>query len=157
MLKIISNHPLKLFKKTAFSSLASSENSVYLGREIKSLKTFTEEDVRKFSELTGDFNPIHWDKEFCKGTIFGKPIVHGFLASSQIPSLAASSFIGCIYMSQTLQFKAPVYIGEEIRTKLLIKEIIKEKQRIILETTVEKTSNNQIVTVGQAIIKYPSL
>jgi acyl dehydratase len=103
-------------------------DDVQVGQEWESLgRTVTETDIVNFAGLSGDFNPIHVDHEFCKDTIFRKPIAHGLLI------LAMGSGLGVVYPPmRTLAFMEirewkfldPVFIGDTIRmkTKVLEKE-----------------------------------
>src|ERR1700741_648739 len=74
-------------------------------------KTFTQEEIEKFADLSGDHNPIHLDEEHAKGTRFGRRIAHGMLTSSLISNVIGNDLpgAGSIYLGQTLQFLAPVF------------------------------------------------
>ena len=103
-------------------------DDVHVGQEWQSLgRTITEADIVNFAGLSGDFNPIHMDHEFCKSTVFRKPIAHGLLI------LAMGSGLGLAFPPmRTLAFLAikdwkflePVFIGDTIRVhaRLLEKE-----------------------------------
>lgn len=96
-------------------------DDVHVGQEWESLgRTVTESDIVNFAGLSGDFNPIHVDHEFCKKTVFRKPIAHGLLI------LAMGSGLGMMFPPmRTLAFLAikewkflePVFIGDTIRVK----------------------------------------
>ena len=95
-------------------------------------KCITDEEVRKFAEISGDDNPVHLDDEYAKDTLFGKRIVHGILVSSLISKVIGTQLPGngTIYLSQNLKFLKPVYVGETVRAEVVIKEIIEEKNRL---------------------------
>ena len=76
----------------------------------------TEDHVRKYAELTGDHNPLHFDPEFAAKTPFGRPVVHGGLTSGILNALVAEDMPGpgTVFMSMDLKFTAPVFIGDTI-------------------------------------------
>lgn len=79
-------------------------------------RVFTDEDVRLYADLSTDHNPVHLDAEFAASTQFGQRIVHGMLVGSLFSALLGEHLPGngTIYMSQNLQFKAPVYLNTEV-------------------------------------------
>ena len=111
-----------------------------------------EDKVKKFSELVDDYNPIHLDSEYAKGTKFGKPIVHGMLISSLFSSIIATKYPGpgSIYISQNLQFKNPCFVGEEIIVSIELIEEISNKYK--LKTQIKNTKGDILVD-GEALIK----
>jgi len=84
-------------------------------------KQINEEDVLKFSELTGDINPVHMNEAYAKTTRFKKRIAHGVISAGIISALVGNKLmgVGSIYVSQELSFLAPVFIG--IHLQLLVK------------------------------------
>ncbi|MCR4422360.1 MAG: MaoC family dehydratase [Spirochaetales bacterium] len=119
-------------------------------------KTISESDVYLFAGITGDTNPAHIDEIYANSTKFGKRIVHGLLVSSFISTVLGTKLPGpgTIYISQSLNFKAPVYIGDTIEAKVTVKEIIKEKNRVILLTEIYN-QNNALVVTGEAMVLAP--
>src|SRR5271154_5167568 len=99
-------------------------------------RTITETDLRNFSGVSGDTNPMHLNEEFAKSTPFGGCIVHGMLTASLISAVIGTKLPGpgCIYMSQTLKFLAPVHIGETVYAVGKVKELFPEKKRVIIDT-----------------------
>lgn len=127
-----------------------------LGQTESFRKTISESDVYLFAGVTGDMNPAHIDEVYANSTKFGKRIVHGLLVSSFISTVLGTKLPGpgTIYISQSLAFKAPVYIGDTIEAKVSVKEIIKEKNRVILTTEVYN-QNNDLVVSGEAMVLAP--
>jgi len=119
-------------------------------------KTISESDVYLFAGITGDTNPAHIDEIYANSTKFGKRIAHGLLVSSFISTVLGTKLPGpgTIYISQSLNFKAPVYIGDTIEAKVTVKEIIKEKNRVILLTEIYN-QNNALVVTGEAMVLAP--
>jgi len=107
------------------------ENNIY-----KTKFSFTQEDVNKFAELTGDKNPIHINEEFAKNTVFGKRILHGFLGASIFSKVFGTEFPGegTIYLKQSLQFLKPMYPDFTYTAVFEIKDIYKEKSRALIRT-----------------------
>ena len=79
-------------------------------------RTVTEKDITQFAEVSGDTNPVHLDEEFAATTRFKKRIAHGMLSGSYISTVVGTKLPGpgCLYVSQTLKFRAPVYIGDKV-------------------------------------------
>jgi 3-hydroxybutyryl-CoA dehydratase len=121
-------------------------------------KQFTENDIITFSNLSLDKNPIHIDKDFASKSIFKKQICHGFLIGSLISAVIANKLpgVGSIYLSQTLNFKKPVYIDDTVEAMVEVTEIILEK-KIVKLNTLCFNQNKEIVIEGQAVLKVPEL
>lgn len=116
-------------------------------------KTVEDKDIRVFAEVTGDNNPLHLDDEFASKTIFKRRIAHGILTAGLISAVIGSKLpgIGTIYISQTLNFLAPVYIGDVITAKVEVLEILKEGKRLRLKTQVTN-QNGTVVLDGEALV-----
>ena len=87
-------------------------------------RTVTEADVVSFAGLSGDFNPLHTDATFAAKTPFGQRIAHGMLAASISTGLGQTLGIfegtTMALMSQTFDYKAPVFFGDTIRLRLTV-------------------------------------
>ncbi len=113
--------------------------------------SFSQNDVNRFMEITGDNNPIHYDSNFSKDTIFKKPIIHGFLSScifSKILGIKMPGF-GTIYLKQELNFKKPMYVDEVYEAELVIIEIINNRYKISTKIFNDK---KEITIDGYAIV-----
>ena len=79
-------------------------------------REITDELIRKFADVSGDYNPIHLDEEFASETRFGKRIGHGMLTASFISAGLGQelSVRKIIYLGQTLKFRAPAFIGDTV-------------------------------------------
>jgi 3-hydroxybutyryl-CoA dehydratase len=115
-------------------------------------KTITDEDVRAFAELSGDINPVHIDDDFAAGTMFKKRIAHGFLTGALFSTVLGTKLPGpgCIYMSQTMKFKGPVYIGDEVVATCKITAVDTEKARVALAC--DCSVNGKTVLAGEALM-----
>jgi len=127
---------------------------IYIGQVYEVKRIVTDEMVKLFAEATGDKNPVHLDDEYAKNTIFGSRIAHGILSLGIVSSVLGMEFpgAGTIYLMQNAKFKRPVYIGEEVTVKLIVKEIDKEKRRVLLETLVVKENGDNAIE-GEALVK----
>ncbi len=94
-------------------------------------KTVTETDIVLFAGLSGDTNPVHLDEDFAKPTLFKGRIAHGMLTAGFISAVLGTKLPGpgCIYLSQSLKFKAPVRIGDTVVARCTATAIDKEKGR----------------------------
>lgn len=116
-------------------------------------KEVTDELIRKFADVSGDHNPIHLDEEFAKTTQFGKRIAHGMLGGAFISAVLGYEFSvrKIIYLSQTLKFVAPVFIGDTVTTKATIKNIRPDKPIITVETICENQAGEMLIK-GEAVL-----
>jgi 3-hydroxybutyryl-CoA dehydratase len=112
----------------------------------------TDKMVRQFAEMSGDFNPIHLDDEYAKGTRFGRRIAHGMICGALISrALAMELGSGGIYLSQSMKFLQPVFIDDEVVIELHVASLRPEKGIASIETTVKKTTGETCVK-GEAMI-----
>ena len=131
------------------------DSKYFIGENRNYSKIITESDIEKFAEVSGDFNPIHIDEIEASKSIFGRRICHGMLVTSYISAILGNEFPGqgTIYLSQSVNFKKPVYIGDTVTIKITVKDI-KRKDIIVLETNVFN-QHNEIVISGEATVKTP--
>ena len=125
------------------------------GAKATRTQTITDEMVRTFATLTGDSNPVHLDDEYAATTRFGKRIAHGMLAASLISAALANDLPGpgTVYLSQTLQFKAPVYLGDTITAVIEVKSAREDKPIATLITTCIN-QDNVTVLEGEAVVLF---
>ena len=115
--------------------------------------TITDEMIRVFADLTGDTNPVHLDDTYAAGTRFGRRIAHGMIAAGLISATIANDLPGpgTVYLSQSLQFKAPVFPGDSITTTVAVKSARPDKPIVTLTTTC-KNQNDVVVLEGEAVV-----
>jgi 3-hydroxybutyryl-CoA dehydratase len=128
-----------------------------IGDTASTTKTFTEKDVITFSEISGDKNPIHLDEEFASRTRFGKRLVHGILTSGMISALLGMELPGpgSIYIKQTLNFRAPVYIGDTITAMVKVINVREDKPIITMETICKNQEGDHVIE-GEAVLLAPT-
>jgi 3-hydroxybutyryl-CoA dehydratase len=124
---------------------------VKIGDRFSTERTVTDELVRKFAEISGDFNPLHLDGEYAKTTRFGRRIAHGMLSGAFISAVLGFEFKErrIVYLSQTLTFTAPVYIGDTVTAAAVVTHIREDKEIVTLET-VCTNQEGTILVQGEA-------
>jgi 3-hydroxybutyryl-CoA dehydratase len=93
-----------------------------VGLSVERVRVVRDEDVAAFAAVTGDDNPVHLDEAFASGTIFKGRVAHGMLAAGYISALLGAELPGpgAIYLSQTLDFKRPIRIGDEVTVRATV-------------------------------------
>tara|TARA_B100000424_G_C22870038_1_gene463305 strand:+ start:495 stop:920 length:426 start_codon:yes stop_codon:yes gene_type:complete len=129
-----------------------SIDQLFVGMTESASKVITRDDVKRFSELSGDTNPIHLDKEYAKETRYKKNIAHGLMCASYFSGIFGTKLpgLGSIYVSQSLRFKRPIYIGDKVDVIVKITEIDIKRKRI--KFTTQCLVNSKICIDGFAEI-----
>ena len=129
-------------------------NTLRVGDKALLSKAFTEEEVFRFADISGDRNPLHLDRDFGEASIFGQRIVHGMLVASLFSGLIGMKLPGegSIYLGQNLSFKAPVFIDEQVTASVEIINIREDKPIVTLRT-VCVNSEGTVVIEGEAVAK----
>ncbi len=119
-------------------------------------KTVTEADIVLYAGVSGDTNPVHLNEEYASGTMFKTRIAHGMLTASFFSTVLGTKLPGpgCIYMSQTLKFKAPVRAGDTVTATGTITELIAEKKRVVMSMVA--TVGGNVVLEGEAMLMVPA-
>jgi len=119
-------------------------------------KTITESDIYTFAGVSGDTNPVHLNEEYAKGTMFKGRIAHGMIGAALISAVLGTKLPGpgCIYVSQTLKFRAPVKIGDTLMARVTVKKLNAEKKLAECETVC--TVGDKKVIDGEALVMVPA-
>ena len=127
-----------------------------IGMSASFAKTITDADILMFAGVSGDTNPVHLNEEFAGATPFKGRIAHGMLTASLISTALGTKLpgAGCVYLSQTMKFLAPVRAGETVRAVVTVKEIEQEKRRVTLDTICRV--GGQDVMIGEAKLVIPA-
>ena len=115
--------------------------------------SFSQQEVNQFAEVTGDKNPVHTNTEYASKTMFKRPIMHGMLSASLFSKVFGTLFPGegTIYLKQSLNFLKPMYVDTVYEAVFTIKELIVDKNRAIIETTI-KDKEGKLCTSGEAVV-----
>ncbi|MBA4531945.1 MaoC family dehydratase [Brevibacillus halotolerans] len=130
--------------------------SFKIGQSASFSRTMTETDFVMFAGLSGDYNPIHVDKEYAGDTRFGQRISHGLLTASLLSRLLGMHLPGkgSVYKDQSLQFKAPVFIGDTITATATVKEFNEARKTLTLVTECTN-QHGKVVLTGIATMVVP--
>ena len=137
----------------SFTSYHLFYDDIEVGQEWESQgRTVTQTDIVNFAGLSGDYNPIHVDHEFAKNTAFRQPIAHGMLTAGYISAVFGCELPGpgAIYVSQTLNFRAPVRVGDSVLAKVRVVELYPAKRRVRFECVCEVAG--KVVLEGEAVL-----
>ena len=139
----------EIFKEHVFEDLT-------VGMREALMKTVMADDVIGFADLTGDHNPIHLSDHFARKTRFGGRIAHGLSTASLISAVLGMRLPGpgAVYLSQTLNFRAPVRIGDVVSILVEVVELDPEKKRCRLKC--EALVDGKVVLDGEALVMVPS-
>ena len=126
---------------------------IKIGDKFAKNRTVTDELIREFAEVSGDYNPIHLDDEFAKTTRFGRRIAHGMLSGAFISAVLGYEFKErrIVYLSQTMKFIAPVFIGDTVTAAATVTKIREDKGIVVLET-VCTNQNGETLVKGEAAV-----
>lgn len=127
-----------------------------VGMEAVSEKTVAEQDIGDFARVSGDYNPVHMNEEYAATTFFKSRIAHGMLTASFISTVLGTQLPGpgCIYLSQSLKFLAPVRIGDTVKAVVRITNLDKARHRAQLSCLCEV--GGKVVVEGEALMFVPS-
>ena len=116
-------------------------------------KTISDDEIRKFADLVGDYNGVHLDDEFAKTTRFGRRIAHGMLSASLISTAIGTKLpgAGSVYLSQTFRFIAPVFPDDTVTAQVTITNVRADKPIVTLETICFNQHNEPVVK-GEAVV-----
>lgn len=119
-------------------------------------KVVTERDIELFGEVSGDRNPVHFDEEFAKTTMFKTRIAHGMLSASIFSALLGTQLPGqgSIYLKQDIRFLAPVKLGDTVVGTVTVSAIDRDRRRVTLDCVC--TVGDTPVIKGEAQVIAPS-
>lgn len=124
-----------------------------IGDKFSTTREITDDLIRKFAEVSGDYNPIHLDDEFARSTRFGRRIAHGMLSGAFISAVLGYEFKArkIVYLSQTMKFTAPAFLGDVITATATVTNIREDKHIVTLET-ICTNQNGETTVKGEASV-----
>ncbi|MEM9667321.1 MAG: MaoC family dehydratase [Pseudomonadota bacterium] len=127
-----------------------------VGQAHETVHEVQEEDIVKFAEVSGDYNPLHMDEEYAAGTQFGQRIAHGALTASYISAILGNNLPGpgAIFTGMSMRFRRPVLIGDEVTVRAEVAEKIDRGNRVTLN--ISCTVRGKRVITGEAQVVAPS-
>ncbi|GAB6081141.1 MaoC family dehydratase [Desulfuromonas carbonis] len=126
-----------------------------IGMSASYSQTITEADIALFAGVSGDKNPAHVNDEYAQASRFKRRIAHGLISASFFSGLLGTRLPGpgCVYTSQTLNFKRPVYINETVTATITVTEIDLKSRRVKL-STICKVKKKTVIE-GEAEVYIP--
>ena len=127
-----------------------------IGQAHETVHTIRDEDITKFAEVSGDYNPLHMDDEYAAKTPFGQRIAHGALTASYISGILGNNLPGpgAIFTGLSMRFRRAVYIGDVVTVRAEVSEKIDRGNRVTL--TVSCIVKGKRVITGEAQVVAPS-
>lgn len=125
-----------------------------VGQSASMSRTVTEQDIQLFGEATGDMNPVHFNEDYARKTVFRGRVAHGVLSIGFMSAVIGMELPGegTIFISANTEFKAPVRIGDTVVTTIAVKEL-RENRRVMLDCRCEVAG--KIVVAGEALVMAP--
>jgi acyl dehydratase len=129
---------------------------INVGDKASFAKTITETDVYLFAGISGDFNPLHVDEEYARGTEFKKRIAHGGLAASLVANVLGMKLpgLGTVALEITQKFRSPVYFGDTVTITATVTKKI-ERMKLIEMSLLWTNQRGDIVSKGSCKVIPP--
>jgi acyl dehydratase len=120
---------------------------VQVGQRATRSLTLTTDHVRKYSEISGDYNPLHYDEAFAAQTKFGRLVVQGGLTTGLLHALVAMDMPGpgTVFLSQNWKFTAPVFIGDTITAEAEVTSVHATKPVTGLQIRVSRQTGETVL------------
>ena len=130
-------------------------SKIKINQHVQVEKKMTLDMVKQFASISNDYNPVHLDKNYASKSRYKKQIIHGLMASSLFSGLFGTRLPGegCVYKSQNIKFKRPIYIDDLVLAKVEVKDVNIDKKIIYFSTRC--FVNGKTVIDGDAEIFVP--
>lgn len=141
---------------TGAASLGYVFEDLSVGMEASYERAVTEADILGFAEITGDRNPVHLDAAYAATTLFKERIAHGMLSAGYISAVFGTRLPGpgAIYVSQSLNFRGPVKIGDTVTAHVRLRELVEGKRRAVFDCRC--SVGGKSVLEGEAVLMVPA-
>jgi 3-hydroxybutyryl-CoA dehydratase len=136
--------------------IGKTYDRLVVGESAQFSKTVTDADIYLFAGITGDVNPAHINEVYAQGTFFKTRIAHGMLSAGFVSAVIGTRLPGpgSVYLQQTLNFLAPVRIGDTITATAEVIEKLEDKKRVRLKTTCTNQEGVDVLS-GEALVSPP--
>jgi acyl dehydratase len=133
-----------------------SYEQLEVGMSASFAKTLTETDVYMYAGISGDFNPIHVDREYARETQFGRRLVHGGLVQALMSMVVGTMLpgVGTVALEVKTRFKSPVFLGDTITVTAEISEKIQRTKWIRIKSTAYN-QDGKLVVAGEGLVIPP--
>ena len=117
---------------------ATGPLGLHVGQRARRTQTVTAREVELYAQITGDRNPLHFDADFATRTRFGRLVAQGGIASGMLNALVAMDMpgAGTVFLSQTLTYKAPTYLGDTLTAEIEVLSLKPDKPVCQLRATI---------------------
>jgi acyl dehydratase len=117
-------------------------------------KTITREDIQAFAEVSGDYNPLHLDEEFARGTAFGRPVAHGMLLASFVSRMVGMQLpgAGALWVRQSFRWPLPVFAGDTVDVTLRVTHKSTGTNTIIVEVNAVNQDGKNVMNGEGAVM-----
>jgi len=126
---------------------------IRIGQHAEYVRTVTSEDIEMFGQVSGDYNPLHFNEDWAKTTMFKGRIAHGILTATYVSTVIGMKLPGpgTIYLSQSMKFRRPVRIGDTITARVEVIDKNDERELLTLKT-VCINQEDKVVLDGDAVV-----
>ena len=130
---------------------------IHVGMSESHSSTIIDPDIKAFADISGDRNPVHLDESYAEGSCYKKRIAHSLFSASYFSAIFGTKLpgAGCVYVSQNLSFRRPVYIDDTVTATVTVTKVDIEQRRIFFDTIC--TVNKKKVITGVAEIYLPEV
>lgn len=128
---------------------------IKVGMRVSYSQTITDADIKAYAGLSGDHNPVHVNEEYASESRYGRRLAHGLMSVGFFSALFGMRLPGpgCVYVSQNIQFKRPVYINDTVTATAEVTDVCIKKKRVFFSTNCYV--KNKLVISGDAEIYIP--
>jgi acyl dehydratase len=118
-----------------------------VGQRARRTQTVTAREVELYAEITGDRNPLHFDAEFARRTRFGRLVAQGGIAAGMLNTLVAMDLPGpgTVFMSQSLKYLAPVYLGDTLTAEIEVLALKPDKPVCQLRAAIRNQDGTRVL------------
>jgi 3-hydroxybutyryl-CoA dehydratase len=126
-----------------------------IGQSAEMTRTADDAALRAFAEVTGDVNPVHLDDAYAATTNFGGRVAHGMLLAGYISAVIGAKLLGpgAVYLTQSLRFRRPVRLGDEVTARATVKALDEKKGHVTLATVC--SVRGKACMDGEAVVMAP--